>query len=44
MPSQALPPDSMSSVVTIFARMPGHRYTAPVTSVTSLAQLVHAAR
>ncbi len=44
MPSQARPPDSTSSVVTIFARMPGCRYTVPVTRVTSLALDVQAAR
>ena len=44
MPSQARPPDSTSSVVTVLARMPGYRYTVPVTRVRSLARLVHAAR
>ena len=42
MPSQARPPDSTSSVVTIFARTPGCRYTAPVTRVSSLARDVQA--
>ena len=44
MPSQARPPDNTSSVVTILARTPGFRYTAPVTRVTSLARDVQAAR
>ena len=44
MPSQARPPDSTSSVVTILARTPGLRYTVPVTSVRSLARDVQAAR
>ena len=44
MPSQARPPESTSSVVTIFARTPGYRYTAPVTRVSSLARDVQAAR
>ena len=44
MPSQARPPESTSRVVTILPRIPGCRYTTPVTSVSSLARDVHAAR
>ena len=44
MPSQARPLDSTSRVVTILPRMPGSRYTVPVTSVTSVARDVQAAR
>ena len=44
MPSQARPFDSTSSVVTIFASMPGSRYTVPVITVSSAARDVQAAR
>ena len=44
MPSKARPPDSTSSVVMIFASIPGFRYVTPVTRVSNLARDVFAAR
>lgn len=40
MPSQARPPESTSSVVTVLARSPGHRNVVAVTSVSSFTREV----
>ena len=43
MPSIARPPDSTSSVVTVFASTPGFRNSTPVTSIPSVTRSVSAA-